>query len=93
MFHFFASFSLYVQECVTMINLEVVIVKDQDALLQGDLCRGEGEQQQGGEGGQQHGLKSWHLEMYILYSFRSASANSLRSCRRLVQKARDQTID
>ena len=75
MFHFFASFSLYVQECVTMINLEVVIVKDQDALLQGDLCRGEGEQQQGGEGGQQHGLKSWHLKMYILHS----SANSLRS--------------
>ena len=79
MFHFFASFSLYVQECVTIFNLEVVIVKDQDALLQGDLCRGEGEQQQGGEGGQQHGLKSWHLKMYILYSFRSASANSLRS--------------
>ena len=42
------------------VDLEVVIVEDEDALLQGDLRSGEGEEQQEGEGGrQQHGLESW----------------------------------
>ena len=40
-------------------DLEVVIVEDEDALLQGDLRSGEGEEQQEGEDGrQQHGLES-----------------------------------
>ena len=40
-------------------DLEVVVVEDEDALLQGDLRSGEGEEQQEGEGGrQQHGLES-----------------------------------
>ena len=43
-----------------MRNLEVVIVKDEDALVEGDLCRGEGEEEEeGGDGGrQQHGLQN-----------------------------------
>ena len=51
-------------------DLEVVIVEDEDALLQGDLRSGEGEEEQEGEGGrQQHGLESWQ-EFVNLYIWR-----------------------
>ena len=39
-------------------DLEVVIVEDEDALLQGDLGGGEGEEQDGEGCRQQHGLQS-----------------------------------
>ena len=39
-------------------DLEVVIVEDEDALLQGDLGGGEGEEQDGEGCRQQHGLES-----------------------------------
>ena len=39
-------------------DLEVLIVEDEDALLQGDLGSGEGEEQEGEGCRQQHGLQS-----------------------------------
>ena len=40
-------------------DLEVVVVEDEDALLHGDLGSGEGDEQEGEGGRQQHGLQSW----------------------------------
>ena len=54
-------------------DLEVVIVEDEDALLQGDLGGGEGEEQDGEGCRQQHGLESWQEFVKLLFISKEVS--------------------